>query len=841
MKKTIKWLMIIVGSLAVLIILTLIIVPFFFDIQKYKPRIEQEMTKAIGRPFTIGGDLKLSLFPWAGLAFSDLHLGNPDGFTEKDFISIKSFDVKVKFLPLLSKDIQVKRFVINGPRIVLEKTKDSRASWQGLGKKESTGTLAEKERKAQEGSQGVMGNLPIKGLTVAEFAIREGELLYIDRASDTRKEVKDLNIELNDVSLEEPFKLLISAIADGKPVSIEGEVGPLGKELGKGTMTVDLAIKAMNILSMKIEGSVTDVVSKPQYDLNLKVENFSPKDLMKGLLTDFNLKTKDPSVLTAMSGHMKIKGTTDNIEISDGTIGLDQSKMTFSAIAKDYAKPNLTLKIQLDKLDADRYLPPAEEKKTEKKAGKHAKTDYGPLRKMVLDVAINIGELTYNGAQIKDIKANLKGQSGIFNLDPFSLNAYEGNMAIVASLDLRGDVPAVTQAKVDIKGIQVRKLMKGMIPDFDLKTKDPEVLKVMSSHMNIKGTTNNIEISDGTIELDQSKMTFSAIAKDLTKPDLTFKMNLDKLDADRYLPPVEEKKAEKKPEEQTKTNYGPLRKMILDGMINIGELTIKGTQIKDIQAKLRGQNGIFNLDPFSLHAYEGNVAAVASLDFKGDVPVTKAKMEVKGVQVRKLISDFMKKDILEGKTNASINISMSGDNAALIKKSLDGNGEVQLRDGAIVGIDLSGMINNLKTAFGMAQSGEKKDRTDFSEFIIPFEINDGVVMTQKTSLVSPVLRVSANGNADLTKETLDFRVGPTFVATLKGQGDTQERSGVTVPVLVTGTFTEPKFSPDLSGMLKKGIEKGIEKLIKGGTGGEDEKTQSTGDTVKGLLKGILGK
>ena len=662
MKKTIKWLMIIVGSLAVLIILTLIIVPFFFDIQKYKPRIEQEMTKAIGRPFTIGGDLKLSFFPWAGLAFSDLHLGNPDGFTEKDLVSIKSFDVKVKFLPLLSKDIQVKRFVIVGPRIVLEKTKDARANWQGLGKKESTGVLAEKERKAQEGSQGVMGNLPIKGLTVAEFAIREGELLYIDRASDTRKEVKDLNIEINDVSLEEPFKLLISAIADGKPVSIEGEVGPLGKELGKGTMTVDLAIKAMNILSMKIEGSVTDVVSKPQYDLNLKVENFSPKDLMKGLLTDFNLKTKDPSVLTAMSGHMKIKGTTDNIEISDGTI-----------------------------------------------------------------------------------------------------------------------------------------------------------------------------------ELDQSKMTFSAIAKDLTKPDLTFKMNLDKLDADRYLPPVEEKKAEKKPEEQTKTNYGPLRKMILDGMINIGELTIKGTQIKDIQAKLRGQNGIFNLDPFSLHAYEGNVAAVASLDFKGDVPVTKAKMEVKGVQVRKLISDFMKKDILEGKTNASINISMSGDNAALIKKSLDGNGEVQLRDGAIVGIDLSGMINNLKTAFGMAQSGEKKDRTDFSEFIIPFEINDGVVMTQKTSLVSPVLRVSANGNADLTKETLDFRVEPTFVATLKGQGDTQERSGVTVPVLVTGTFTEPKFSPDLSGMLKKGIEKGIEKLIKGGTGGEDEKTQSTGDTVKGLLKGILGK
>jgi AsmA protein len=374
--------------------------------------------------------------------------------------------------------------------------------------------------------------------------------------------------------------------------------------------------------------------------------------------------------------------------------------------------------------------------------------------------------------------------------------------------------------------------MKGLLPDFSLKTKDPAVLTAMSTRMKIKGTTRNIEISDGTIELDQSKMTFSAIARDFKKPDLAFKMNLDRLDVDRYLPPAEEKKAEGKPEKQTKTGYGPLRKMVLDGAINIGELDIKGSHIKDIQLRLKGQNGILNLEHFSLKTYEGNMTGDAVLDFRGDVPVTQAKLEVKEVQVRRLISDFMKKDILEGKATASINLSMSGDNAALIKKSMDGKGEIQFRDGAIVGIDLSGMVNNLKAAFGLAQPGESKDRTDFSEFIIPFEINDGVVNTQKTTLVSPVLRILAKGNADLSKETLDFRVEPTFVATLKGQGDTKERSGVTVPVLVTGSFTDPKFSPDLTGMLKKGIEKGVEKLIKGRT---------EGDAIKGLLKSILGE
>ena len=651
MKKIFKWIGITLGSLIVLVILALIIVPLFIDIQKFKPTIEQQVTKATGRPFTIGGDLKLSLFPLAGIAFSDVHLGNPEGFTEKDFVSVKSLDVKVKFMPLLSKDVQVKRFIIEGPRIVLEKTKDGKAGWQGLGKKDSA-----VEEKTQEDS-----GLPIKGLTVAEFSVSEGELLYIDHASGTRKEVKDLRIELKDVSLEKPLKFAISANADGKTVSIEGEAGPIGSEPGKGTMAVNLAVKAMNMLSITVEGSATDVASKPQFDLNISADSFSPRDLINGLK-----------------------------------------------------------------------------------------------------------------------------------------------------------------------------------PDLKLKTKDPEVLKTMSARMKIKGSTDNIDISDGTIELDQSRMTFSAAAKDFAKPDLAFKMDLDKIDADRYLPPPAEKKIEEKTETPQKINYEPFRKMILDSVINVGELTIKGIQIKDIRADVKGQKGIFNLNPLSLNAYEGNMSTVADLDFNGDVPATKAKIDAKGVQVRKLVSDLMKKDIIEGAATGNISLSMSGDTAALIKKTLNGKGEVSLKDGAIVGIDLPGMINNLKAAFGTAQAAETTERTDFSEFIIPFDIKNGVVTTLNTSLVSPALRIKAKGNADLSKETLDLRMESTFVKTLKGQGDTKERSGVTVPVLVKGTFKEPKFSPDLSGLLEKSLEKGIDKLLKDKTG-EDGESGSTKDAVKGFLKGILGK
>ena len=89
MKKLFKWLLIVGGGFLLVVILALLIIPRFIDVQKYKPVIETKISEATGRPFTLGGDLRLSLFPWAGLALSDLHLGSPPGFEEKDFLAVK--------------------------------------------------------------------------------------------------------------------------------------------------------------------------------------------------------------------------------------------------------------------------------------------------------------------------------------------------------------------------------------------------------------------------------------------------------------------------------------------------------------------------------------------------------------------------------------------------------------------------------------------------------------------------------------------------------------------------------------------------------------------------------
>ena len=669
MNKAIKWVVIVGGALVALVIIALLIVPSFVDLQSYKPRIEKMVSESTGRPFSIGGDIDLSLFPWAGFSTTDIHLGNPPGFSEKDFASLKSIEVRVRLIPLISKDIQVKRFIIEEPRIALEKSKSGRTNWEGIGKKSDEAPPKPTKEKPPEAGAGE--GLPIAGLAVGEFAVRNGSLLWIDHSKEERKEISDLNLQLKDVSLDRPIQLALSAILDGQPVELKGNVGPLGKEPGKGTMPVDLSLKALKELTLNLKGKLVDPATTQQFDLAIQLSPFSPRKLMSALGQDFPVKTADPKALNNVALKAQIRGNPNHVSISDGTLQLDDSNLAFSMKAKDFARPNLAFDLNLDEIDLDRYLPPP----SEKKAGE---------------------------------------------------------------------------------------------------------------------------------------------AKEERKPST----------------------AEKK-----KADYTPLRKLVLDGKIRVGKIKAHGAKVQDIYLKVSGKNGLFNLDPLTLKLYQGDVSSKGALDVRRDVPKSNMALQAKGIQVSPLLKDVLKKDFLEGTVKANMNIAMAGDDPEKIKNTLNGKGDFLFNNGAVVGIDLAGMVRNAKAAFGLAERGGEKPRTDFSELHSPFTITKGVVDTRKTRLTSPLLRVLAAGKANLVRESLDFRVEPKFVGTTKGQGDTQQRSGVTVPVLVTGTFSSPKFRPDLEGMLKGTLEKGIsdpselKKMLPGQTtqGAEQKPTE---EKAKDLLKGL---
>jgi AsmA protein len=318
-----------------------------------------------------------------------------------------------------------------------------------------------------------------------------------------------------------------------------------------------------------------------------------------------------------------------------------------------------------------------------------------------------------------------------------------------------------------------------------------------------------------------------------------------------YYPQKEQKKAahpKKKPTPAKKTDYRPLRRLVVNGDLRVGKLKVGNARIQQFHLTLAGRKGIFNLDPIAFQLYQGNVSGKGGMDVRKDTPKSNISLLAKGIQVGPLLKDVLAKDVLEGTTQARIALNMSGDTPEKIKQTLNGNGEFLFKDGAIKGIDLAGMVRNVKATFGLAKKSEAKPKTDFSELYSPFTITNGVVTTTNTRLHSPLLRIGASGKADLNREVLDFRVKPKVVFTLKGQGDAKQRSGVMVPVLISGSFASPKFRPDLKGLLEQQLKQGIPTklptklpdLKKSLVGGGDEKAgaEQVQEKAKGFLKGL---
>ena len=683
MVRFLKWVIVTIGILAGLIIGAAVLVPMFVDVKNYLPDIEAMVTRQTGRSFSMGDDLELSLFPWAGIRLSDVTLGNPEKFEKTPMISVKNFEVRVKVLPLFSKHIQVEKFILESPSIALIKNKAGRGNWENIGSKAGDGSNKEAQTEpgsVQDASETTPTDQPffsIKSLTVERCSVSNGVLTYVDKGSGLSKRVSDLNLDLSGISLDEAIGIALDANVDGNPVSLTGTAGPLGQNPGATDIAFDLMVKMLDQLNVSLKGRLIKPKTEQAVDMTVDLSPFSPKKLFESLNRPFPIEPSDNSVLDTLSLRAAVKGSAQAVNLSDGILVLDDSTMNFSARAKAFEKPDLKFNLTLDKIDVDRYLP------------SDAKND--------------------------------SGQAAL---------AKQGKQATPAAGNVAKKADAV--------------------------------------------------------------------------------------------------------------DYTPLRKLVLDAKVNIGSLKVAGVSMANVTANLAGKNGIFTLDPCAMDLYQGKAGATARIDVRNKYPATNLHLTTRDIQAGPVVRDSIDKDIIEGSLTSDISLSMTGDTPYMIKQTLGGNGALKFIDGAIVGVDVAGAIRNVGAGLGLAEAAEEKPKTDFAEFNITYTAAKGLVKIPKASLVSPLLRLVANGQTSLVKQDLDFRVEPTLVATIKGQGDTTDRSGLLIPFDVAGTWEKPKVRPDLEAILKNELpdRDALKQLLKGENSDSGEK-QDIKDAARGLLKGLL--
>jgi AsmA protein len=202
--------------------------------------------------------------------------------------------------------------------------------------------------------------------------------------------------------------------------------------------------------------------------------------------------------------------------------------------------------------------------------------------------------------------------------------------------------------------------------------------------------------------------------------------------------------------------------------------------------------------------------------------------------------DYMGKDKVSGNGNINLNVTSAGHTVGDAKRALNGDVAVALKNGAVKGFNLAHIIRQGQAALnGQPLQETAPQQTDFSAITASGKFIDGVLHSDQLDASAPLLRVTGAGTVDLVHQTIDYTAQPTVVNTTSAQGGKELASlnGVTVPIHVTGTFDQPKYSLDLKTAVK---QKAVEKLTGKLTEQLDKKNPGLADQLRGL-GGLFGK
>lgn len=182
------------GGLIVLIVLALVLVVVFVDPNDYRDDIERIVESKTGRDLTLGGELKLAVFPWLALETGPASLGEAPGFGDEPFVSIEEARVGVRLLPLLRGKVEVGNVRLAGARLRLITDEQGRNNWSDLGKSDEPAPAEEEESEPAE--------LP----TIAGLRIEDAAITVENRQDKTRRVVRDFNLTTGRLTSGEPFE-----------------------------------------------------------------------------------------------------------------------------------------------------------------------------------------------------------------------------------------------------------------------------------------------------------------------------------------------------------------------------------------------------------------------------------------------------------------------------------------------------------------------------------------------------------------------------------------------------------------------------------------------------------
>jgi AsmA protein len=783
------------GIVVVLLVATALILPSLIPASVYKDKITEQVSSGLGRDVQIAGDVKLSVFPTLMAKANLVTIANAEGFSDQAFATMDSLEAKVKLWPLFKKQVEINAFTLVNPIISLEKTKTGKVNW-------TFGDESAVPSKQSEGAFARDGRYTDLQINLGEFSLENGSINYRDASSGTNYDVREVNMKLSMPGLDKPIGVKGDMIANDMPIDLELKLETPKAFLNGETAPVILKLKS-DLITVSANGRFTPS-SKITFDMDFDADIPSTPKLIAFLKQDNPYSALTET--TSIKGNVVYDGIVDVLVFDDldfKTKGNDLSANYVGQIKLgkdisfngrfDAASPSLKRLAATGNID----LPYVEALGAFKASG------------------------TLNGSakslEVSNVEAALT--DGMLNMD------FKGNVISGKNLNYDGLV------KLDIPSLRQLAAIGGttLAPN----TSAGQVYGLVSVSGQAKGTLAKASFLGADIRFDDLVGIGDFNANLTDKPYISGKLDMQGLD----IRPYQAAMYANRPKGVQPWSNEPLNLSFLNLFdaaftLNTPSIIMSSMEMGQSTIKTSVKNGVLNTNIPNVSLYGGKGTLDMKLNASIAVPQVALDFTLNNVDGQGLLGAVANFTKLSGNTGTTMRIKGAGRSQAEIMRSLSGDGNFELAEGIVTGVDIEQFTSNFNSIDAILQTRAlpagigPSYNTPFNKIAGLFTIKNGVVTVGDFALNANNVLAEGAGTLDLGKQRVDFSLRPRMKG---GKG----LAGFGIPIKLSGDFGGIKAGLDSDLMTKIVAARAKAEL-------QNQLTNQVGGDIGSIIGGLLG-
>lgn len=477
------------------------------------------------------------------------------------------------------------------------------------------------------------------------------------------------------------------------------------------------------------------------------------------------------------------------------------------------------------------------------------------------DGSSNLDNMLPDGAEIKEEEQiqekQIENEDNFFALDKAELAGIEINNTIIEIQDLQ----LGSNSKIEFNSIKLGRFVLGEKSDFSIITDfvinelkghielqskltvAPDFSSVQLNKFNLKTALTGKALPNGKISsLIKSNISYNLNSGESNINNLLFMVDKLQLkgklklqtgdktkvrftllgnnwDLNPYISDTSPEKQQNQPAEQVaeqEPDLSFLHNLDVQGTLTIAGIKSNKVQIGKTDLTLIINHGKAQIKPLTAQLYDGLLTVNGWVDDAQGKNRYKTAVKLNRVQIKPLLNDLAQTDLLSGTTSFNFFATGKGLTSSKIKTGLLADGDFKLLDGELYGVNIPQEIRALKAKLTgkPAPTEDNIKKTDFASLTGQFEIEKGVVNNRKLLMLSPVMRLDGSGLINILKESLDYKLSISPLSKSDAETNYVDLNGLTIPLLIQGSFADPKFTLDTDGALKEQLKANTKKLQK---------------------------